>query len=187
MASHDQELVSAARRLLRRPSGRPGWLPGARVRRSISTAYYAIFHFLLDEAARTLVGTRNDLRHRRRVLIRSFTHAGMRVSLEKVRGQNIDPSVVDLFRSTVTPAGNPTSPAFARAFAAAFSDAQAKRHDADYDLNKPLSELDARLLIARVRRAMRAWRSATTAADRDFKRALYLLLLLKGQLRSDRN
>ena len=76
-------------------------------------------------------------------------------------------------------------PAFAQAMAKAFRDAQAKRHDADYDLNTRLSEQDAKLLIARVRRAIEAWRGAKTLADTDFKHALCMLMLLKGVIRRE--
>jgi hypothetical protein len=67
--------------------------------------------------------------------------------------------------------------------ASAFSAAQAKRHDADYNLNEALSEKDARLLAARVGDAIADWRGANTAADKDFKHALCMLMLLKGHLR----
>jgi hypothetical protein len=64
-------------------------------------------------------------------------------------------------------------------------DAQAKRHDADYDMNEPLSESDARLLRTRVKRAISDWRSANGPTDRDFKDALCMLMVLKGRLRQD--
>jgi len=76
-------------------------------------------------------------------------------------------------------------PIFAQNLARAFLDAQTKRESADYDLNEPLSETDAILLRVRVRRAIKSWRAARTQADRDFKDALSILLLLKGQLRQD--
>ncbi|OYW35816.1 MAG: hypothetical protein B7Z42_13725 [Brevundimonas sp. 12-68-7] len=69
--------------------------------------------------------------------------------------------------------------------AAAFSDSQAKRHDADYDMNASLSETDALVLATRVERAISDWSTARTAADRDFKHALCLLLVLKGKLRTE--
>ena len=185
MATYDDELLKAARWLIDRRRGQRGKLSAARVRRSISTTYYAIFHFLLEEAARSLIGSHNDLRRRRRTFTRTFTHLGMKTALEKIRGANVDASVADFLR----PSGTNTSPVvaspFARNMAAAFSDAQAKRHDADYDLNKGLSEVDARLLILRVRRAIAAWRAASTAADKDFKNALSMLMVLKGQLRRE--
>jgi hypothetical protein len=66
-----------------------------------------------------------------------------------------------------------------------FFTAQALRITADYDLNKPLSRNDARALRRRVRRAIAEWRSSTNAADRDFKRAFCMLMLLKGRVRPD--
>jgi hypothetical protein len=178
MADYDAELLDAARRLLLRRTGQRGKLPSARVRRSISTSYYALFHFLLDEIGRRIVGTRNDLRVRRRILARTITHKGARAALDKIKGPAIDQSVIGFF-------GQGNAPLFAQNLARTFSDAQAKRVDADYDLNKALSELDGKLLSVRVRRVVSAWRAASSPADRDFKHALCLLILLKGQVRTD--
>ena len=185
MAEYDSDLLAAADRLVERRAGQRGKLPAARVRRTVSTAYYALFHFVLEEATRFLVGTQNDLRRRRRLLARMFSHAGLRMTFDKVRGAAVDPSVSDLLRPRGAATGPVSCPAFARDLANAFSDAQAKRHDADYDLNKDMSEADARLLIARIRRVIAAWRAADSASDRDFKQALGLLMLLKGQIRRE--
>jgi hypothetical protein len=185
VASYDFELIQAARRLLARRAGQRGKLASARIRRSISTTYYAIFHFLLEEASLTLIGTRNEFRRPRRTFVRAFTHTGMKTALDKVRNPAVDHSVADFFR-TAGPAGAPVmSPPFAREIAAAFADAQAKRHDADYDLNKPLSELDAGVLINRVFLAIAGWRQAKTRSDKDFKHAVCMLMLLKGNLRRE--
>jgi hypothetical protein len=114
---------------------------------------------------------------------RTLSHAGVKTTLSKVQGSRVDPSIEDFLR--VTAAAGPVSPPpFIRDLANAFIDAQAKRFDADYDLNKSLSERDARLLRSRVRRVIAAWRAANTAADRDFKQALCVLMLLRGQLRA---
>src|ERR1700690_1467325 len=73
---YDLDLLDVAQDLLRQPSGRKRRLYAARARRSISTAYYALFHFILDEATRALLGTHNDVRARRRTLARySLTRA----------------------------------------------------------------------------------------------------------------
>lgn len=185
MANYDEDLLSAARTLVRRRAGQRGKITAARVRRSISTAYYALLHFGLDEASRALIGTSSDLLRRRRTFAGMFSHAGIKASLEKVRGPSVDPSVADLLRQRGIATGPVAPPGFARNLAIAFSDAQAKRHDADYDLNKPISEADARVLISRIGRVTAAWRGANSAADRDFKHALCMLMLLKGQLRRE--
>ncbi len=126
MAKYHRELLVTARRLLRRRVGQRGKLPSARIRRSISTSYYALFHFLLEECAM-------------------------------------------FFRQAGGGMGPVASPLFAQNLSKAFSDAQAKRHDADYNLNEPLSEADGRLLAARVRRVMDAWDAANSIADKDFQ------------------
>jgi hypothetical protein len=183
--AYDDESLDAARRLLARRSGQRGRLPGARIRRGISTSYYALFHFLLAEAGTRVVGTHNDLRRRRLILGRTITHKGTKATLDKIRGAHVDASIEDFLRPPGIATGAVAPPLFARNLANAFIDAQAKRHDADYDLNKSLSELDARLLRTRARRVIKGWRAAKTAADRDFKHALCVLILLKGQLRTE--
>ncbi len=154
------------------------------VRRSISTTYYALFHFLADEAGLLLVGTDNKFRQRRRILARAFTHSGMKVALSKVRGVIVDLSVEEFFRPVGTRAGSVHPPQFARVVAAAFLDAQSKRNDADYNLNKELSTADAQLLAKKVEEAISAWNDASSMED-DFKHALCLLMLMKGQIKSE--
>jgi hypothetical protein len=186
MGRYDEDLLRAAVRLLGRKAGQPGKLPTARVRRSISTSYYAIFHFLLEDASTRLIGSHNDLRRRRRILARSFTHGGIKTTLKKVKGLVVEPSASEFLRPASSPPGQQVdSPRFAREMALAFLDAKAMREDADYNLNKVLSEADARLLRSRIRRAVKGWRDAKAPADRDFKNSLGVLMLLQGKLRSE--
>jgi hypothetical protein len=185
MATYDEELLNASRILLGRKSGQRGRLPSARIRRSISTTYYALFHFILDEASRRIVGAGNDVKIRRRLLSRTISHTGMKLALDKVRGSSVDPSVAEFLRFG-NGMGQVAVPTFMRDLALAFSDAHAKRQDADYNLNATLSAADARLLRLRVKRVIKRWRAATSSVDRDAKHALSVLILMKGQLRSDR-
>lgn len=180
MARHHEELLGVAKRLLDRMPGQRGRLPGAQVRRSVSTSYYALFHFILSEVADRAVGTGHALRVRRRVLTRTVTHRGAKLALERIRGSAIDTHVQDYFGLSTTGA-----PSFARNLANTFVDAQAKRHDADYDLNAVMSEDDASILIGRIERDVAAWEGANSPIDRDFKNALALLILLNGKLRAE--
>lgn len=66
-----------------------------------------------------------------------------------------------------------------------FVDAQAKRHDADYNLNEMLSREDAEKLVSRASEAILTWKTASSPEDQDFKAALCVLMLLRGQLRSE--
>ncbi len=97
----------------------------------------------------------------------------------------MDASVADLLRRRGVTAGPVVTPGFARNLAAAFSDVQGKRHEADYDLNRQFSEADARLLISRVRLVIADWRAANSSLDSDFNIALAMLMLPKGQLRRE--
>jgi hypothetical protein len=151
MATYDGELLEAASRLLVRRAGQRGRLPSARIRRSISTSYHALLHFLLEKVGTRVVGTQNDLRRRRRILGRTVTHKGIKTTLDKIRGQHVDASIADFLRPPGITLPPVAAPLFVRNLANAFVDAQAKRHDADYDMNKLLSELDARLLSTRAR------------------------------------
>ncbi len=185
MAEFDEELLGAAHRLIARRAGQGGKLSSARIRRSISTSYYALFHFLIEEVGLRVAGSGSDLRRRRRVLARSLTHRGIKTALDKVRSLNADPSVSELLRGGGIVSGPIVVPNFVRDLAFVFSTAQEKRHEADYDLNRTFEEADALFLAARVRDAIRAWRSAKSPGDRDFKHALCILFLLKGQLKGD--
>jgi hypothetical protein len=185
VARHDEEMLAAAERLLERRSGQRGVLASARVRRAISTAYYALFHFLLGEAARTLIGSHHDLRRRRRVFVRSFSHGGIKAALDKVRGTTIDASVADFLRPRGGSTGAVATPPFARALAANFSMAQSQRNYADYDLNTEMGAADGHALIVLDRQTIDKWQAADTPADRDFKHALCVLMLLQGRLRRD--
>lgn len=178
MASHHDELIAAAL-LLQRKEGERGRIARARVRRSLSTLYYGLFHFLVDEIAVLTVGSGHNLQVRRRTLVRVLTHQGVLRALSKVRGQEPHDSVRQFFEP------HTACPPFIRRMAALFADAQTKREAADYDLNQPVSEDDAAELATRVTQGVAAWRGANTRSDRDFKHAVALLCLLKGQLRRE--
>lgn len=182
-ASYDRQLLSAALRLESK-GGRPGKLPRARAARSISTSYYALFQFLTEEAGKLVFGSGSALLRRRRILARAFDHKGMKTAFVKIQGAAIDKSILDFLRGAAIGI-NDQAPRFAREMAKTFVMAQAQRNTADYDLNTPLSRDDARALRRRVRQAIAEWRSATGSADRDFKRALCMLMLLKGRIRQD--
>jgi uncharacterized protein (UPF0332 family) len=182
MASYDSELLVVADRLLLRRAGQRGKLFQALIRRSISTSYYALFHFLLAESGLLLIGTTSPRLARRRILARSFSHAGIKAALEQVRLSRPGAAVAKYFRSSNS-RGSPDVPDFVQDLARTFIDAQLMRHDADYDLNKPLSEADASQLRNDVECVIRDWRAANTPADRDFKQALAMLMLLGGKLR----
>jgi hypothetical protein len=58
----------------------------ASIRRAISTAYYALFHFLLDEATGILVGEGPNDEAMRHILSRCFVHGRMWAACENFQG-----------------------------------------------------------------------------------------------------
>ena len=183
MASMELELLAAARLLMLRAPGERGRMSRARVRRAISTVYYALFHFILDEATSRIVGGTAIDSRRRRILARSFKHDGLVNSLNRLKSEFAPSDYAEFLRKG---GGDQpvATPHFVRSMASVFADAQHKRHDADYDLNKSLGENDAKAIIARTERAIADWRAADSASDRDFKHALSILLLIQGKLRT---
>lgn len=133
MSRYPVEPLAAARHLVARGQRPRGRMPAALVRRSTSTSYYALFHFLLEEATARIVGTAADLLRRRRVTARAFTHTGTRQALERVQKPQVAPGLQTLF-------GVAAPPAFARTIGQLFSRAQEQRREADYGLNAALSE-----------------------------------------------
>lgn len=183
MSDFVEDLLQAADHLCTRRKGQRGPIKTAFVRRSLSTSYYALFHFCLDEAASRLVGSGSALRQRRRLVLRTFSHGGLTTAFDKLKGAHIDRSVADLFQRPSTKPGPIATPDFVRALANTYVDARGKREDADYNLGEPFDKADARQLHNRVASAIRGWQAANTPADRDTKHAVALLLSLKGKLR----
>jgi uncharacterized protein (UPF0332 family) len=178
MARYHVELLAAAQRLLTREEGQRGRIASARVRRSISTTYYALFHFILEECTNRVVGVGPALLRRRRIAARIISHKGLKRTLSKVGGGAISPDLRDYF-------GIDVAPDFIRDLSKAILQAQDQRLEADYDLNASFSEATARTLIDDVRAAIDGWQAGNDPASRDFKHALSLLLVLQGQLRRD--
>ena len=181
MSSFSDDLLSASERLHARRSGQKGPLKSAYVRRSISTTYYALFHFILDEAAIRIVGAGNDLRQN--LFVRTLSHASLSTTFGKLKGDTIDRSVEDLFRPPGSSPGAIATSAFLQQLATAYLDARVKREDADYNLNEPLSETDALRLRRRVIRAIEGWQAATAPSDHDLKHAVAVLLFARGRLK----
>ena len=126
MLSHD--LLTLANRLLTLEPGRP---KQATLRRAISTAYYGVFHFLVEQATSELVGGRADLARVRAVISRKFSHTTMGGLCRKVSGvQGSWPKPVDEHFGKNQPAVPPDLGTVARSFVAL----QEERHKADYNL-----------------------------------------------------
>lgn len=112
------------------------------LRRAVSTAYYALFHFVINEA--TSVWSHDETRP---VLARVFEHGRMKALCDKTCG-----SIKDL-----TPFDQRTSDDHLRAFAKIFIRAQQAREDADYDTTSQWTLANVVDHIELIAEAIRSW------------------------------
>jgi uncharacterized protein (UPF0332 family) len=179
MSRLSADLLKQARSLASQDPNRP---KEANVRRAISTAYYALFHFLIDESTRILIGTSRKEKPLRHLLSRCFQHSGMKNACKQIFNLAI----------------NPTSPAPAYAsfaplllkhskdlqvIAKTFTDRQGHRHLADYDLGTNHSRADALISVREVEEAMRAW-NRIKKADQRLVQLMAVMLLHNLQQRA---
>jgi hypothetical protein len=161
---HHEHLIEQARTLVRHTTttGRPRQ---ADLRRAVSSAYYALFHFLIDVACREFLGTAHKDRSLRNIMTRAFVHGDMADASRTFKGGTLPSGMAASFgpipRNLSTIAGT-------------FLDLQDERHRADYDLAATFHLQQVNLMINRVETAMTDWetiRQQPTAR-------LYLVLLL---------
>lgn len=123
------------------------------LRRAVSTAYYALFNLLIDEAVNNWV-----LQRHRVVLARTFEHGKMKTACagveQRIRNGEILPSDLHIV-------------------ARAFINLQEHRHRADYDNSKQWSSSGVLEVLAEATEAFQAWREI-----RDSEAAQDFLLLL---------
>jgi uncharacterized protein (UPF0332 family) len=144
----------------------PGQPRQVDMRRAISTAYYALFHATLTEAADNVIGARNRNTERYGLVYRSVNHDALRKLCEEVQKLKL----TDKYRR-FEPIGG-FAPGI-RAFAAAVIELQHKRHSADYDPLIRLSRTEARLVISGGRTALSRFKAAS-----DEQRQIFANLLL---------
>jgi uncharacterized protein (UPF0332 family) len=139
----------------------------ASLRRSVSTAYYALFHLLISEA--TLNWKRVE---RRPLLARFFEHGKMKSASDKQRGE-----CTRFFNSKPPPPPGADLDCMRHLHRVAdtFFEAQQQRHTADYDNSKDWTRTEAVRLIAKVDSAFQSWR-----AIRDNAAAQAYLISLLG-------
>src|SRR5260370_13387521 len=119
----------------------------ARLRRAVSTAYYALFHVLISEA--TLNCGRPELRSE---LGRVFEHGKMKnASVEKRSSLNAD------FGRNPAPTEEPGISRHLYTVANTFIRVQQKRNDADYDTGKEWNQTDVLTQIDAVSAAFESW------------------------------
>jgi hypothetical protein len=139
------DLLAQAKLLANLETNRP---KQSSLRRAVSTAYYALFHLLIDAAVKNIVrGGSNEMENQLR---RGFDHRAMKEVCKSI--------------SSTTPLGpanhlldGPISNDL-KIVADVFDSMQTMRHLADYDLAKSFIRTQVVALIEETDSAFRAWR-----------------------------
>lgn len=164
--SFPDDLLEQARHLAKRERKRPRQ---ASLRRAVSTAYYALFHLLISEAA--LNWKRVDQRH---LLARLFEHGKMKSASEKQR------SDLNKYFKTNPAAGHELITArHLYRVSDTFIRAQDRRHTADYDNSIQWTRTGLLTQLDAVAAAFESWR-----AIRDEPAAQAYLISLLGKDRA---
>ncbi len=160
MSLHD-ELLDVARSLLRRNQGRP---TQGDLRRSISSAYYALFHRLIDDGVTQLASGASQPE----ALGRAFGHTDMKKVCQHLQKSPLPQQMTSLFGASV--------PTELKNVAATFIELQELRHEADYNRARSFDKSDGRNALGRVETAFRDWDQVRTTPAAQ----IFLVLLLLG-------
>jgi uncharacterized protein (UPF0332 family) len=155
---HDH-LIAQARRLARLDPSRP---KQANLRRAVSSAYYAVFHFLTDQACRIAIGGQHDQAPYRHVLGRAFAHNVMKAACVSFAGGTLKASV-----SKGLPPGF-AFPAEIRDIATIFLNLQEQRHLADYDLTERFRRSDVLILVDRAEVTIQQFKNVPASNEKKF-------------------
>ncbi len=150
MRRYSQELLAQARMLADLDHNRP---KQANLRRSVSAAYYAFFHFLIEEVTRLSFGSLRAQAPMRNFAGRAFVHNKMKSVCEDFQKQTPSSKLLKPWWGRLPIADN----ADLILVAGTFVDLQQQRHTADYDLDALLSRAEARNAVTSTQQAMAAW------------------------------
>ncbi len=159
-----RQLLEQARRLALLDPRRPQQV---NLRRAVSAAYYGLFHFLIEEANRFLLGTTGPRAGLRDLLARAFAHTEM-ASAARTFGGGTLPAALSR-RLGAPPISQPL-----RVLADTFVEAQDRRHLADYDPGASFNRATVLAFIDVVEQAIAGW----PAIRDDLSAELFLIALL---------
>jgi uncharacterized protein (UPF0332 family) len=172
MARIGRDLIAQARMLALSEPRRP---KQATLRRAVSTAYYGLFHFLIEESTGLLCGVGPQDAAYRQLAARSFIHGKMKLvcaEFVKPNAQDVN-ALLRPFWTRLAIANNNQ----AQSVAQTFIDLQNHRHTADYNLSVSFSRPVVLNAVTRAEGAVSAWRQLK-AANPEVCRFCALALIL---------
>jgi len=140
------DLLAQARALAEKEPKKP---KQASLRRAVSAAYFSLFHLLTEDAAQSMFPG-NDVADLRAVVRRAFDHARMKKAAKGFGSANPSEVWKELLSSP--------SPQL-QTVAQAFVELQEARHQADYDVRRPLTRSEVTAHVDRADAAIEAWKS----------------------------
>lgn len=152
------ELLDAAKLLVDAPRTTPP--SDGQLRRAISTAYYALFHKVLDAAATRFMGTGNRDQPGFALLYRGFNHARMKAVCKGVDVARLSPTYARQL-------GVAQVSQDMRDFANVLITLQEARHSADYDPHWAVAHTDAIGLVDQAELGMQAFDRAAPTEQAD--------------------
>lgn len=142
-----KELLEQAKLLATKEARRP---KQASLRRAVSASYYALFHLLVDEASRRLVGGAKNRVALRTCLGRAFSHGTMKTVARQFAASDVSKRL----RPGLN--GQPVQEELVRV-ARAFVGLQQHRHEADYDLGRRFTRVETLSIASDAKRAFADW------------------------------
>ncbi len=158
-----KDLIDLARSLAEIDNRRPRQ---ASLRRAVSTAYYAVFHYLVDEVCCVQIGSQSSQRKHRFVLARAFVHTSMKDACASFAGGALKSSLTK--RLPCNPSGVYLIPVEISDLAGTFVELQEKRHMADYDLSERFQKAEVLTLIDQAERHIENFRQLAVSDTRKF-------------------
>jgi len=158
-----KDLIDLARSLAEIDNRRPRQ---ASLRRAVSTAYYAVFHYLVDEVCCAQIGTQNSQRKHRYVLARAFVHTSMKEACTSFAGGTLKASITR--KLPCNSSGIYSIPVEISDLAGTFVELQEKRHMADYDLSERFQKAEVLTLIDQAELHVEKFRQLAVSDTRKF-------------------
>jgi uncharacterized protein (UPF0332 family) len=158
-----EDLLSQAEALARLDAKKP---KQANLRRAVSSAYYAVFHYLVHEACSVQIGTQHVQAPFRHVLGRAFAHSVMKQACMSFGGGTLKDAVIKGLPRN--PAGHYVIPQVIQDVAKTFAELQEKRHLADYDLTERFRRADVLALIKQARNHVEHFAALASSDDKKF-------------------
>ena len=147
------ELLEQASRLTRAEPKKP---KQASLRRSISSAYYSLFHLIISDGAK-LITSNSALRPS---VARCFQHNELKKNADLISSRNLTNHWLSNLLSF------PLEPELI-SVCQAFSDLQKSRHDADYDIARTFTRSEALAAVSRAITAHEDWKKIQKSDNRN--------------------